>query len=402
MRLWLLPFIVGALCATCLAQVPCPCDKLLQEGLYSHFHMTNTGNFNQDLRTYFLSEEFKKDFRAGRWGASLSIPIVSGLLGLDANSSDEELHEFQSKVRQETSFSVASSSYQMMVSSVPNVDLAKVYQECVAKSCSGYGFSVTPSSGSDWVVFTVTFIKEFAADPMPNVRDIRVLNGSNIETSLARGQPVSNYNTVSIRRDPKKDVVLVLDTDRGVVHYKVPADETEQSKEVPVGTIVTSILNPEQFSHVTGNNDASPGQLWTSAKSKWAPADGRIVPGSRYQKLLSQDRIPDLRGAFLRCLNVMEATPQVPLDPSRQDTEPGRTAGSFQRDAIRKHTHKMINGAFAKFYGHGTDKLEGGGDWQRIVYEGTHTVSVDDNGTNLDGEETRPRNVAVYYYIRIN
>ncbi|NOS92011.1 MAG: hypothetical protein HOP30_08820 [Cyclobacteriaceae bacterium] len=49
------------------------CEKLLQGGLYSFTGMTNTGSFRQDLKTYYLSEQFKADMKNGKWGASLTL-----------------------------------------------------------------------------------------------------------------------------------------------------------------------------------------------------------------------------------------------------------------------------------------------------------------------------------------
>ncbi len=68
----------------------------------------------------------------------------------------------------------------------------------------------------------------------------------------------------------------------------------------PIGTIVISVVNFSQFS---ANSKFDP------KTSKWAPADGRLVAGSKFQELYG-DHLPDLRGQFIvgfnpRCLAPM-------------------------------------------------------------------------------------------------
>jgi len=383
------------------AQSDNPCEKILENGLYSNFRMTNTGSFNQDFRTYLLSDQFRQDLHRGKWGASITVPIEGVPVSLGANASDDEFASFRQRVLQATSFSVSESFYQSIASSIPNVDLARVYTDCVERT-RRFGFKVSATSGEDWASFVVTYAPEFSSDPLPKVRTLEVKNGKNVKTALAVGQAIVNYNSVVSDRDPKKDLLLFLETDRGVVTHKIPAESPlESSKDMPVGTIIMSCLTVEQFYEATRSNENSPGGIWTSAKSRWCPADGRAVPNSLFQKLASQDRVPDLRGMFVRGLNVMESVPPVPLDPQRRDSD-NRVVGSYQADSIRKHTHTLSGGSFNLGYPHPSDRLEGGSDKQWWYPNAQHTVSVQNTGTDLDGLETRPKNIAMYYYIRIN
>ncbi|MDA5631495.1 MULTISPECIES: hypothetical protein [Rhizobium/Agrobacterium group] len=76
-------------------------------------------------------------------------------------------------------------------------------------------------------------------------------------------------------------------------------------KEVPVGTVVTSVLTPEQFL-----NEASP----QYDPSSWVPADGRALPAnSTYQKLTGQAYAPDLRQLAQQrmVLDVVDGTAQA-------------------------------------------------------------------------------------------
>jgi len=155
-------------------------------------------------------------------------------------------------------------------------------------------------------------------------------------------------------------------------------------------------------------HENNPGEIWMATASRWCPADGRIVPGSLFEKLASQSRVPDLRGMFLRGLNIMETTPQVPLDARRKDPE-DRTPGSFQPDLFKEHNHELTDpGHFHPF---NTREARGGGAGNPpIASDNAGAVSGINGGSKLTGitiakvgdVETRPKNIAVYYYIRIN
>jgi len=99
-----------------------------------------------------------------------------------------------------------------------------------------------------------------------------------------------------------------------------------------------------------------------------------------------------LRGMFLRGLNAGRSD-------GKQDPEgSSRSIGNYQADQVRSHNHN--NGSY--------DRL--------MIANGIHTTNgaVDNTGppevnlftsatiNSFGGTETRPRNIAVHYYIRIN
>ncbi len=100
-----------------------------------------------------------------------------------------------------------------------------------------------------------------------------------------------------------------------------------------VGTIISSFLNWTEFQIITQNNAANPsGPLWSSKYSKWAPADGRTVPNSKFSTAASQVNVLDLRAMFLRGLNSFDPNDEpAPVDPNKKDRDP-RNRGSYQAD----------------------------------------------------------------------
>lgn len=155
------------------------------------------------------------------------------------------------------------------------------------------------------------------------------------------------------------------------------------NERLPVGTIVPSMLDPRAFAKIAGD----PGDF-DPRTSIWVPADKRDVAGSRYAKEVS-GIVPDFRGMFLRGLNYSD-TDRVRSDGLQDPDGAGRRPGSIQHDAVIKHSHQMTE------FQMGSER-HGSGDG---AYE--HSVNTT-TGVNADGgSETRPKNMAVFYYIKIN
>jgi hypothetical protein len=171
---------------------------------------------------------------------------------------------------------------------------------------------------------------------------------------------------------------------------------------LPVGTVIASMLEFEKFHSLAGNT--------------WKPADGRKISAkSKYAKLTGNKTLPDLRGMFLRGLNQFD-----PLTGSRSDKykDPdgrGRKAGNPQNDAtsLPKNKKNPFKGMAASAGDHShvyfKALLAGGrsGSEGRAAPEAsntgsagahTHTVLITAGGD----PETRPVNIAVFYYIKID
>lgn len=145
---------------------------------------------------------------------------------------------------------------------------------------------------------------------------------------------------------------------------------------MPVGTVLTSMLDPTSFGTEIGDG--------------WVLADGRDVSGSRYATLTSLNNVPDIRGMFLRGMN--QGRSDGSEDP---DT---RSVGDFQSDAFQGHIHSITGGS-------------GGGAYvnPRVIAENSdqprstgNPTSDGINGTPRTASETRPKNISVYYYVKIN
>lgn len=369
------------------------CEKMLQNGLYEHFSMTNTGSFSSDFKSYLTSSTFTTDLKNGKWGGGITVPINGVPVSLSANSDNTEISTFQQNILQDISFNVKQEYYNLIVRDIPNVALAKVYSDCLPL----VGFRVSPSSTGTDATFVIKYLPQNQKDPKPKVSYFNISNANQIQNAPASGQEMELSTIVTCKRDPKKDLILVLQTDRGAVTSKIDAAEIESNIESPIGSIICSLLDFDQFSFATSNNVQSPNGKWDSKFSKWAPADGRLVTYSKYSKVTLLDKLPDMRGVFLRGVNVFD--PVIELNPSSsvkpvdesQKNPDNPKAGVFQKDEFKKHSHGTA-GHYQEY------SLEGPHSLFRLM-EGTGGHETDVAGTST---ETRPKNVSVFYYIRIN
>jgi hypothetical protein len=137
----------------------------------------------------------------------------------------------------------------------------------------------------------------------------------------------------------------------------------QEDLSLPIGSIVASMLAEEKFQEINGDD--------------WVLADGR-ESSTEYFNATANANIPDLRGMFLRGLNAGR-------DDGNEDPNTSRVAGDFQVDEFKSHRH-LENLAT------GSGGAYSGGTWGTV-----YTNYTDFTG----GAETRPRNMAVYWFIKV-
>lgn len=140
--------------------------------------------------------------------------------------------------------------------------------------------------------------------------------------------------------------------------------------DLPVGTVIASYLAPQQMKENYGEH-------WVLANG------GDVSTKTAFYAITGKTKVPDLRGMFIRGLNVDRNDGKQ--DPDGQN----RVVGDYQADDLQKHNHSI---ATAGIWGR-SFKGEGGSP------KTAHEKSGDTGHTG--GAETRSRNIALYYYIRI-
>lgn len=167
-----------------------------------------------------------------------------------------------------------------------------------------------------------------------------------------------------------------LETEINQLKEAIEALEARKKIEIPVGTIMASMLNPIDLEKNYGVS--------------WVLADGRdVTTSSRYYRISGFKKVPDLRGMFLRGLN--EGRDDEYSDPDGDS----RRVGYYQSDQFESHTHlfddnvrKADHGFGGGSYSRPWEDYNSTGDFLKIKHAG--------------GSETRPNNISVYFYIKIN
>ncbi|QQS05814.1 MAG: hypothetical protein IPK50_02740 [Fibrobacterota bacterium] len=147
-----------------------------------------------------------------------------------------------------------------------------------------------------------------------------------------------------------------------------------------------------------------------------APAGDGYMPGSNSvwlyaagQGVVNGVTVPDLRGVFLRGMESKINIAGTATDYVKRDSL--RTAGDFQGDAFQGHWHQSqgarmtsdLPGSGYSFSGlnYGANVGQDGAE----VFSGTKNIrepiADGPNGTPRTTTETRPKNVALYWYVKV-
>jgi hypothetical protein len=164
-----------------------------------------------------------------------------------------------------------------------------------------------------------------------------------------------------------------------------------------VGDVKYSILDPTQFAAVNG--------------SCWVPLKGGSIAGSKLATITGNPNLPDVGGLFIRSQEFPGAG-AANQDPDRTATS---TIATFQDENFKSHNHTGTTSTDGN-HSHGMPDATAlfsespgysgnGGDGTAAVVNTTypagnhsHTLTIATNG----GTETRPKNLNLWTYIRIN
>ncbi|MCI0513809.1 hypothetical protein L0128_11400 [candidate division KSB1 bacterium] len=148
---------------------------------------------------------------------------------------------------------------------------------------------------------------------------------------------------------------------------------------LPVGTIIASMLTSSEFATEVGDP-----VNFDPKKCRWVIADGtKNLTGSKLFNEKKEITSLNLSGMFLRGIT------------------DGRQPGSYQSDEIKEHEHELNAGVV--YDTGGTDA-----DWvaNKRYFAYGRTIWPPRSGqpktAKVGGSETRPQNIAVYYYMKIN
>lgn len=137
-------------------------------------------------------------------------------------------------------------------------------------------------------------------------------------------------------------------------------------------------------------------------KGSWALLDGKpIAEDQKLYTFLEQEflldnfkdingnaKLPDARGNFIRSMNI---------NGQGNDLQEGRIVGSYQKDALKKHKHPLQN----VIYKH-RRSFKGEADKDHTLKHAYGTVWASETKDTGDAAESRPKNIALYCYIKVS
>jgi hypothetical protein len=310
-------------------------------------------------------------------------------VSLSGSSSSSRVSQISERYRKNSSLALSDEDFLYTLTTIENPVVADLAKECIRSvglAQGSFRYTVNDVQADDFSV-TYLYVPQASSDPaFLTVTNLTVTGGAAVEHphTLAAGSRMEAFAGYTQRfRRTKEDESAVIQLDvQGRPTVPVNIAAKKKFDPLPVGMVVASPLPWGQYSQLAGDSTS-----FDPKKNKWAPCDGRSVAGSALATG-GIGEVPDLRGVFVRGLNDFAAGSVPAVGPERADPDGGRRAGDFQRDALASHTHRLGYKRWGLKNGGGKLNLELGGP------------SVETEATG--GPETRPKNVALYYYVKIN
>ena len=352
------------------------------------------------------------------------LSIAAGVLAAEVAEPETKtlLEALRAKYSPDPTLFLRGADFEALVLHVADDAIAAAWNECRMAACQAHvsgehsdgkqnGIAYRIHKREDRVfAITFTYLPERENDPAAVlVTGLTVMDGTALTpTVIARQTRLHRYTgyTQTFRRDQSgEDVTIVLDL-KGRVGVEIQVTNRPEDP-LPLGTIVASMLGWEDYADLVGDYVDYDPEI-----NRWAPCDGRDIAGSRLEEAAddtdaegSFEKAPDLRGVFLRGLNQFDEYEhdytESPVPPEREDPEGLREAGHFQEGNVGAHSHASrgggAHGKTCVHHGYGRGKSCG------LWHDGDHTQANKGGKTlNNPGGETRPKNVAVHYYMKIN
>jgi len=392
----------------------CHCNDLFDKDLKNQFASFSSQNSKEILYKYFSSDQTTrqamKNNRSYEGSVGLvieAIPIDIGFGGSSSSSNDRFYSMYKQSIENKyISDEVLQSLYS---TALPDKSFSS-YEQCLnlcKEVYNKYGITLRNiSSQEDLVVLELKF-KSAPSGGKITIKDATYSNGTVIGgkkfekgVEIIDGQVI--YEHIKLR--PDENITVSISFNVGSLPASLSLQsrsKVRKSSDAPLGAIVASILNYNDFLKLNGLEYES-----DINKMIWAPCDGRsigTIEGT--YGAYSGGKTPDLRGLFLRSVNDMGAYTATVPTPMQSNLNPeNKQAGQVQLDAFQGHKH--INSSKIGENRSDNPQSPNGPNKQRGNVTGTNLTETDGNYDAGDGIprisiETRPKNISVYYYIKI-
>ncbi len=406
-------FLILLIGSPALAQTSnCDCSGALSKHLKDSVITTQYNDLKQFLYEYIASDATiqtsKKQNRASTWNASAAM-VIDGLpVKGQADGSQSTSKEGQAYSRLVQSFekneSFSDVQFNYAVAERLSDNQLTAYLACLRRceneiSNIGLKYNV---EGDVSDIFSIRIgFRSFPPRATIRLQGDAILNnlvpyGPNIFRDQFEITDGESWMQFYKRIDPALPASFSLNIPNAQSRPIIlPAIRRIIADQIPVGSIVASVLEWTSFARL--NNQAPTISDADSLNTIWVPADGRSVANSRYGKF-GHNNVPDLRGVFLRGVNDFRGLPVVlPVSSSQGQTGSDgslvdRVGNHFEPDETGKHDHQQ------------NTTVADGGNGTASIGARSRTGSEPDYVRTAfsTGSESRPKNISVYYYIKIN
>lgn len=159
------------------------------------------------------------------------------------------------------------------------------------------------------------------------------------------------------------------------------AQEVSVPNEGKIGDVKYSVLDPVKFREINGNG--------------WVLLNGASIEASELAAYAGLSKLPDASGVFIRGMNFQR-------DPAIGDESGNRLVGEYQADSFQGHKHFAETNIALTLGVQASNSPR-----QRVTVTGANAVETEgklDGGFGVPkiAKETRPRNIALYTYVKIN
>ncbi|MEQ6121473.1 hypothetical protein [Reichenbachiella sp. MALMAid0571] len=389
-----------ALCEISVAQ-NCDCSEALSSDLKTFSTDFNSKKAKEYFYEYFSSSVTERKDLVKNSSNEFGLDVVIKKIPVGFQSKDNSskslntLRQIEREVVNTGYFT--DENLEVLITEYISTEQLEAYKACLKVCSQQYKNGVYIRTGGDLensFYVQVHFINSVDKEKVTLQEDINYegcepING----LTLSKGTEIKNGKSVTQffkRKNAEESAIISVEFTDGINVDPIHIEGNKTVKFIiPIGTIVASPLSPSEFIKLSGSTD-----ITDYEENIWTPCDGRKVTGSTYYLQINHF-VPDLRGQFIRGFNQMLSSDEAVtysngINPDEKDNS--KVNGySYQKDELKSHSHSIK---------YEEEKVAKHSKYQRTVWE---VQDGDQTSTQkTGGSETRPKNLSVYYYIRIN
>jgi hypothetical protein len=382
----------------------CDCSDALDKSLTNKYTETQLLDLRIELYEYYKFLQNQSDNTSASFSLSSAAEAFTSY-GIFGGSSDSNGEYEKTKIRNlekiiEKEQSISEEVFKQIVTDVFSDNQLEAYKACL-NSCpkqNGVFYEVTGDL-EDVFAVNLNFNNTVGQEQVTLSNTATLVNCEPIGgfilkegLEIKNGRSVTQYLKIINKEKPAQIGINFKELSFGAINF---GDEyIGGSKSLPIGTIISSTFKYETFLEVNRFNSTE-----NMSKAIWVPCDGRDVRSSKYGEFSGS--VPDLRGLFLRNVNDYNVDfDGVGAVKAEQKNPENTSAGVFQPDAFQGHKHFSQNTLVVS----GDKDLPNQPDQRPNQKGATNSAGQYDAGYGSPriSTETRPKNMTVYYYIKIN